>query len=80
MATLTIKNIPDAVYEQLKQRAARHRRSVNSEIIVCLEKVVGSRPVDPATFLTSLHVLRQHLSSVFVTDEALRTAKEEGRV
>jgi hypothetical protein len=25
-------------------------------------------------------VLRQHLSSVFVTDEALRTAKEEGRV
>ena len=43
MATLTIKNIPDEVYEQLKQRAARHRRSVNSEVIVCLEKVLGSR-------------------------------------
>jgi plasmid stability protein len=80
MATLTIKNIPDAVYEQLKQRAARHRRSVNSEIIVCLEQVLGSRAVDPATFLTSLHPLREHISSVFVTEEDLRTAKEEGRL
>ena len=80
MATLTIKNIPDAVYEQLKQRAARHRRSVNSEIIVCLEKVLGSRAVDPATFLTSLRALREHISSVFVTEADLRTAKEEGRL
>jgi plasmid stability protein len=32
MATLTIKNIPDDVYEQLKQRTARHRRSVNREL------------------------------------------------
>jgi plasmid stability protein len=81
MATLTIKNIPDAVYEQLKQRAARHRRSINSEIIVCLEKVLGSsRPVDPATFLTSLRTLRESLSSVFVTEEDLRAAKEEGRL
>ena len=80
MATLTIKNIPDAVYEQLKQRAARHRRSVNSEIIVCLEKVLGSRSVDPATFLTSLWALREHLPSVFVTEEDLRAAKEAGRL
>jgi plasmid stability protein len=80
MATLTIKNIPDAVYEQLKQRAARHRRSVNSEIIVCLETVLGSRSVDPDTFLTSLRALRETISSVFVTEEDLRTAKEEGRL
>jgi plasmid stability protein len=80
MATLTIKNIPDAVYEQLKQRAARHRRSVNSEIIVCLEKVLGSRAVDPDTFLTSLRALREHISSVFVTEEDLRAAKEAGRL
>jgi plasmid stability protein len=80
MATLTIKNIPDEVYEQLKQRAARHRRSVNSEIIVCLETVLGSRVVDPATALTSVRALRETLSSVFVTEEELRAAKEEGRL
>jgi antitoxin FitA len=80
MATLTIKNIPDEVYEELKQRAARHRRSVNSEVIVCLEEVLGSRSVDPATFLTSLRALRKHISTVFVTEEDLRAAKDEGRL
>jgi len=79
MATLTIKNIPDEVYAQLKQRAARRRRSVNSEVIVCLEQVLGSRSVEPATFLTNIRALRENLSTVFVTEEDLRAAKDEGR-
>lgn len=37
-ATLTLKNIPDAVYERLKRSAEAHRRSVNSEAIACLER------------------------------------------
>jgi antitoxin FitA len=80
MATLTIKNIPDEVYEQLKQRASRHRRSVNSEVIVCLEQVLGSRSVDPATFLTNIRALRENLSTVFVTEQDLHAAKNEGRL
>ena len=80
MATLTIKNIPDEVYEQLKHRAARHRRSVNSEVIVCLEQVLGSTAGDPATFLTSIRALRKNFSTVFVTEEDLRAAKDEGRL
>ncbi|MGE3774635.1 MAG: Arc family DNA-binding protein, partial [Gammaproteobacteria bacterium] len=35
--TLTLKNIPDEVYERLKASAEMHRRSLNSEAIVCLE-------------------------------------------
>ena len=38
MATITLKNIPDEIYSQLKKTAQRHRRSLNSEIIVCLER------------------------------------------
>lgn len=38
--TLTLKNIPDEVYERLKLSAAVHRRSLNSEAIVCLESVL----------------------------------------
>lgn len=38
--TLTLKNIPDEVYERLKASAETHRRSVNSEAIVCLESVL----------------------------------------
>jgi plasmid stability protein len=32
MATLNIKNLPDALYEKLKARAKRERRSVAQEV------------------------------------------------
>ena len=35
--TLTLKNIPECVYDRLKLSAEAHRRSMNSEAIVCLE-------------------------------------------
>ena len=35
--TLTLKNVPDDIYERLKLAAQAHRRSINSEVIVCLE-------------------------------------------
>ena len=38
--SVTLKNIPDAVYERLKAAAELHRRSLNSEAIVCLESVL----------------------------------------
>ncbi|MDP6227489.1 MAG: Arc family DNA-binding protein, partial [Dehalococcoidia bacterium] len=37
MATLTIKNIPDGLCHRLRESAKQHRRSINSEVIVCLE-------------------------------------------
>jgi plasmid stability protein len=38
MTTITIKGIPHELYERIKQSAAEHRRSINSEVIVCLER------------------------------------------
>jgi antitoxin FitA len=35
--SLTLKNIPDEVYERLKVVAGEHRRSLNSQAICCLE-------------------------------------------
>jgi plasmid stability protein len=39
-ATITLKNIPDEIYDSLKQAAESHRRSINSEAIACLERVL----------------------------------------
>ena len=36
LANLTIKNMPDWVYERLKQRAAQNHRSINQEAIFTL--------------------------------------------
>ncbi len=79
MPGLTIKNIPQELFDRLKENAARHRRSINSEVIVCLEKVLQSSPVDPKTLLRRIENFQQTLSVPPLTDEFLKQAKEEGR-
>lgn len=79
MATLTIKNIPDELHERLKERAKQHRRSINSEVIVCLEQVLGAAPLDRTALLASIRASRKATSGIFITDEDLRIAKNEGR-
>jgi plasmid stability protein len=79
MATMTIKNVPDELYQQLKQSAERHRRSINSEVIVCLERALGSERVDPDVLLMRARSLRARTPDLFVTDAELRTARDEGR-
>lgn len=59
--TLTLKNIPDAVYERLKFSAETHRRSLNSEAIVCLESVLLPTRMKPGERLTRARELRAAL-------------------
>jgi plasmid stability protein len=79
MLTLTIKNIPPQLYERLKISAQIHRRSINSEVLTCLEETLRSRRVDPETFLSRLNALHREISLPFLTDEALQKMKVEGR-
>jgi antitoxin FitA len=78
MATLTIKNLPDSLYQRLKARAATHRRSINSEAMLCLELALKQPPVDEELLLGDLRVLREE-AGVYLADEALRQAIEDGR-
>ena len=59
--TLTLKNIPDAVIDRLKLSAKKHRRSMNSEAIVCLEAVLFPAKVTPAERLARARELRAAL-------------------
>jgi plasmid stability protein len=40
MATLNVKNLPDGLYEKLKARAKRERRSVAQEVTLLLSRAV----------------------------------------
>jgi len=83
MPTLTIKNIPRKLHRRLKQRAAEHRRSLNSEVIACLEGELVSTPVEPEEFLTPVREVRERLAAktgIFVTEKDLREAKNWGRL
>ncbi len=45
--TLTLKNIPDELHWRLKVSAEMHRRSLNSEVIICLETVLLPSKLPP---------------------------------
>jgi plasmid stability protein len=46
MANITVKNIPDALYNRLKKTAQMRHRSINNEIIRSIEKTHGVTEVD----------------------------------
>lgn len=80
MATITIKNLPDSLYKQLKARAAGNRRSINSEAILAIERAVAeTKRADAQELLVSLRQARARLKGVFVTDAGLRAARTAGR-
>ena len=78
MATLTIKNIPDEWYEQLKQSATQHHRSINSEVLVCLERFLLAPKLDTADTFARIRKLRKKTSGHLLTDKELSKAKSEG--
>lgn len=79
MKNLTIKNVPEPLYRTLKDTAERNRRSLNSEVIHRLEVSVGSAPVDPEALLAQVRAVREQAEVPYLTDEALRAARDEGR-
>ena len=79
MATVTVKNIPDELYERLKSVAETNRRSINSEIIMCIENAVSSRRINLNEFLENARQLRQLTEGHPVGDEEFNQAKAEGR-
>ena len=78
--TLTLKNIPDVVYERLKSAAEMHRRSLNSEAIVCLESVLLPGKMAPAERLARAQALRAMLPRGKFHAKDIDALKREGRL
>lgn len=79
MPTITLKNIPDPLYEQLKAAASTHRRSLNSEVLYWLEQALGAKPVDVAERIEAARLLREKSVHYRITDEELDSFKRSGR-
>ncbi len=79
MPSLTIKNVPNKLYQCLKKSAHDHRRSINSEVIFYLERAFTSRRVDPENFIKRIQALQQQISTPALTEQILREAKKKGR-
>ncbi len=73
-ASLTIRNIPGRVLVRLRERALRHRRSMQGEILSILETVVA----DPAVRMGPKEFLR-HIQGLGVSSpsEAVAMIRED---
>jgi antitoxin FitA len=79
MPSLTIKNVPISILERLKAQAASHRRSLNLEVITCLEAITHSVPLDSETLLARFRMVRVKPSGPRLTDRVLTRLKNQGR-
>jgi plasmid stability protein len=64
MASLTLKDIPADLHEQLRRRAARNRRSLSQEALACLELATSGEPVDPRELIARARRLRASVKPV----------------
>ena len=80
MVTITIKNIPEGLYERIKLQAKANRRSVNSEIISIFEQAVPNRtPMDAKEILERARKIRELTADYTATAEEIDRWKKEGR-
>lgn len=79
MPALTIKNIPDTLYAHLKIAANQHRRSINSEVLFCLEQSLLSVKPNPAERLKRIEQLRNSIKPVNISLDDIDNAITTGR-
>lgn len=79
MATITIKNIPNELYLKLKNTASSNRRSINNEVIYCIENMIKSRIINPDDFINQIDNFYKNIDIPPLTEEKLKEYKESGR-
>jgi len=78
MTNITVKNIPKQIYDKVREQAKANHRSINSEIIACLEQVVLPRQVSTEEVLYNARRLRNKVTGSLTTEE-IETAIKQGR-
>src|SRR5258706_4044665 len=66
MASLTIKNIPEALLNTLRRQAKENNRSLNQEVITCLQLGALRPKRDPEVIIRRLRAFRERLRATGV--------------
>lgn len=78
MTNITVKNIPKEIYDKVREQAKANHRSINSEIIACLEQVVLPQQVSTEEVLYNARRLRNKVTGSLTTEE-IEAAIKQGR-
>ena len=78
MATFTLKNVPDQLLDRVRAAAEVHHRSMNGEILACLEQRFGAA-APPGESISRARELRQAFRGRPIGLAELKKAKAAGR-
>ena len=78
MQTITIKNIEDNLHTALKKIAKLNKRSLNNEIIYCIERYVKIKKIDPGLLTDKARKIRSKIEYSFSAQE-IKKAINDGR-
>ena len=79
MPAITVKNIPDTLYDNLKQSALLNHRSINSEIIACLEKELMHNKLSTDQIIKDARLLRAKFKGKIANIKDIQSFIIEGR-
>lgn len=80
MANITVRDIPEKIYQKIKQAATANKRSINSEILYGLEQNYGSLRQDKQATLENVRRLRAKTKGkIYLTLEEVTKTKSENR-
>ncbi len=80
MVTITIKNIPEELYERLKENAKANHRSINSEVILAIKlSLMRPRVENVEAFLKRARRIRELTRGYRATAREIEDAINEGR-
>lgn len=63
MANFSLRDVPDELYQQIKEIAERERRSVNQQIMVLLERAVQQQKRPSADLLEQIDRQREAIAA-----------------
>jgi plasmid stability protein len=79
MATITLKNIPEDLYEELRESARAHHRSINGELISFMERILRPTRLSAEDELAVIRAARPDIPADVLSLEEIEQAIEDGR-
>jgi antitoxin FitA len=79
MVTVTIKNIPEEIYERVKNQAKINHRSINGEILSILEQAISIPPIDVQATIKRARKVRELTAQYTITADEIEKLINEGR-
>ncbi len=79
MPSITVKNIPQELYNKLKIVATLNHRSINNEMINCLESILMPQRLTTSEKLLRAKRIRNNINISKIDANDIKRAIEEGR-